>query len=65
MRSWFWRPGFEMLPAEVIAEAYRECMDRNANLMLNLSPDTTGQLPEQSVATLQQVAGMIRNYRRL
>jgi alpha-L-fucosidase len=65
MRSWFWRPGFEMQPAEVIAEAYRECMDRNANLMLNLSPDTTGQLPEQSVATLQQVAGMIRNYRRL
>jgi hypothetical protein len=65
MHSWFWRPGFEMQPAEVIAQAYRECMNRNANLLLNVSPDTTGQLPEQSVATLQQVAGMIRNYRPL
>jgi alpha-L-fucosidase len=51
-----------MQPAEVIAQAYRECMNRNANLLLNLSPDTAGQLPEQSVATLQKVAGMIRNH---
>jgi alpha-L-fucosidase len=49
-----------MQPAEVIAQAYRECMDCNANLLLNLSPDTTGQLPKESVTTLQQVAGMIR-----
>jgi alpha-L-fucosidase len=52
-----------MQPAAVIAQDYRECMDRNANLLLNLSPDTTGQLPEESVETLRQVAGMIRNYR--
>ena len=63
MNSWFWRPGFKMQPAEVIAQDYRECMERNANLLLNLSPDTTGQLPEQSVATLQQVQHMIRNWR--
>ena len=63
MNSWFWRPGFKMQSAEAIAQDYRECMDRNANLLLNLSPDTTGQLPPESVATLQQLAGMIRNYR--
>jgi alpha-L-fucosidase len=49
-----------MQPAEIIVQAYRECLDRNANLLLNLSPDTTGQLPDESVATLQQVAKMIR-----
>jgi alpha-L-fucosidase len=49
-----------MQPAEVIAQAYRECMNRNVNLLLNLSPDTNGQLPEQSVETLRQVAAIIR-----
>jgi len=47
----------------VIAQDYRECMERKANLLLNLSPDTSGQLPEESVATLQQVSGMISGYR--
>jgi alpha-L-fucosidase len=50
-----------MQPAEVIAQAYRECMDRNANLLLNLSPDNTGQLPDESAETLRQVAEIIRN----
>src|SRR6185437_6794182 len=45
MHSWFWRPGFETLSPDVIACIYRDCMQRNSNLLLNLSPDTTGRLP--------------------
>ena len=60
MHSWFWREGFETQSAEVNAGVYRDCMRRNANLLLNLSPDTTGRLPQQTVETLRQVAKLIR-----
>jgi alpha-L-fucosidase len=59
MHSWFWRPGFQMQDAQAIADAYRACKQRNSNLLLNLSPDTSGQLPEDAVRTLQQVRKLI------
>jgi alpha-L-fucosidase len=46
--------------AAVIAAAYRDCMNRNANLLLNLAPDNTGRLPAEAVATMAQVAEQIR-----
>ena len=60
MHSWFWRPGFVTQSAETIAGMYRDCMKRNSNLLLNLSPDTTGRLPEQTVHTMREVAKLIR-----
>lgn len=60
MHSWFWRPGFKTQDAQVIADAYRQCKARKANLLLNLSPDTTGRLPDEAVETLRQVAKLIR-----
>jgi hypothetical protein len=59
MHSWFWRPGFRIQSAETIASAYSDCRGHNANLLLNLSPDTTGGLPEEAVQTLQQAARII------
>lgn len=60
MHSWFWRPGFTTQSAEIIASHYHDCRSRNANLLLNLSPDTTGRLPEEAVETLQQAARLIK-----
>lgn len=60
MHSWFWRQGFKTQDAGVIASAYHDCMQRRANLLLNLSPDTTGRLPDEAVQTLQGVANLIR-----
>jgi alpha-L-fucosidase len=60
MHSWFWRPGFETQSADEIAGMYRDCMQRNSNLLLNLSPDTMGGLPEQTVQTMNKVAHLIR-----
>jgi len=42
MNSWFWRPGFEIQSADKIAGEYADCRKRNSNLLLNLSPDTSG-----------------------
>ena len=35
-------------------------MSGNANLLLNLTPDNTGRLPEEQVRTMQRVAELIR-----
>lgn len=59
MHSWFWREGFKIQDAETIASVYRDCRQRKSNLLLNLSPDTTGRLPDDAVQTLEQVAKLI------
>ncbi len=62
MHSWFWREGFKMQDAQTIADAYHTCKERRANLLLNLSPNTTGRLPEEAVETLQQAVRLIRKW---
>jgi alpha-L-fucosidase len=60
MHSWFWREGFVTQSPQTIAAMYRDCMQRSSNLLLNLSPDITGRLPDQTVAALRQVVQLIR-----
>ena len=52
MNTWFWRPGFTTQSADKSAGEYADCPKRHSNLLLNLSPDTTGRLPEEAVNTL-------------
>jgi alpha-L-fucosidase len=60
MHSWFWREGFKSESAGAIAGIYRDSIERNSNLLLNLSPDKTGRLPEEAVTTMREVALRIR-----
>jgi alpha-L-fucosidase len=60
MHSWFWRDGFKTQRADVIAGVYRDCMQRGSNLLLNLSPDKSGRLPDETVQTMHEVAKLIR-----
>jgi alpha-L-fucosidase len=60
MNSWFWRPGFTTMSAEKIAADYEDCRKHNSNLLLNLSPDTSGRLPDEAVKTLQEAARIIK-----
>jgi alpha-L-fucosidase len=59
MHTWFWHPWFKTQNAEVIAKSYQICMSCNSNLLLNLTPDNTGRLPDEQVATMQRVAELI------
>jgi alpha-L-fucosidase len=61
MHSWFWRPGFVTQSADEIAAAFSACKRGHANLLLNLSPDTTGRLPEETVKKMNEVAKLIRS----
>jgi alpha-L-fucosidase len=60
MHSWFWRKGSQMQDPQVIADAYHACKQRKANLLLNLSPDTSGRLPEETIRNLLQVKKLIQ-----
>ena len=59
MHTWFWHAGYKTQKAAIIARVYRDCMEGNANLLLNLAPDNTGRLPEEAVATMHEVAESI------
>ena len=61
MHSWFWRPGFKTQDPQVIADAYRQCKLRHSNLLLNLSPDTSGRIPDEAVEAMHQVAKLIKS----
>ena len=60
MHTWFWHPWFKTQSAEVLAKSYQLCMSAHSNLLLNLTPDNTGRLPEEQVRTMQRVAELIR-----
>src|SRR5439155_16390604 len=61
MHSWFWREGFNTQSAKTIAGIMKDCRDRRANLLLNLSPDTSGRLPDEMVNTLREAVRIIRS----
>jgi alpha-L-fucosidase len=62
MNSWFWRPGFTTQSAETIASYYYDCRERDANLLLNLSPDTSGTLPQEMVNTLRVASQIMKRH---
>lgn len=61
MHTWFWHPWYKTQKASILARVYRDCMEGNANLLLNLAPDNTGRLPEEATATLQQFKNLIHS----
>jgi len=61
MHTWFWHPWYKTQSAEVIAKSYKLCMSAKSNLLLNLTPDDTGRLPEEQVRTMHRVAELIRS----
>lgn len=61
MHTWFWHPWYKTQNAEVIAKTYQLCMSAKSNLLLNLTPDSTGRIPEEQVRTMHRVAELIRS----
>jgi alpha-L-fucosidase len=61
MHTWFWHPWYKTQNAKILAHVYRDCMDCNANLLLNLAPDNTGRLPDEAVAVMRQLAQKIHS----
>jgi alpha-L-fucosidase len=53
--NWFWVEGDKPKPLEMLLNLYRECRRRNANLLLDVAPDRTGRIPDESVNRLKEL----------
>ncbi len=59
--GWFWSPAKRpKSPAELVDYFYRS-VGRNGNMLLNLSPDTRGLIPDDQLAALHAMATVIRD----
>lgn len=59
--EWFWEPGDERLiyPLERLVDMYCRSVGHNSTLILGLTPDDRGRLPDADVARLTQLGATI------
>ncbi|KAL1605233.1 hypothetical protein SLS60_004777 [Paraconiothyrium brasiliense] len=50
--GWFWHANEEPKSVDSLMQMYMECVGRSVNLLLDVPPDTTGQIPEEDLQTL-------------
>ncbi len=60
--EWFWEPGDERLiyPLDKLVDMYNRSVGHNSTLILGITPDTDGLLPEADVTRLQELGQEIR-----
>jgi len=60
--QWFWEPGDDRLiyPLERLVAMYERSVGRNSTLILGITPDTRGLLPQADVDRLAEFAAAVR-----
>lgn len=60
--EWFWEPGDEaaVYPLEKLADMYYKSVGRNSTLILGLTPDPRGLLPEEDVERMKEFGDEIK-----
>jgi alpha-L-fucosidase len=58
--AWFWAPGKHPRGISQLADIYYTSVGRNGNLILNLSPDTRGLIPDDQVLALSRLAQVVK-----
>ncbi len=57
--GWFWHASEQPRPLEELQAIYQCSVERGANLLLNLAPDTRGLIPDADVARLVELKAFI------
>jgi alpha-L-fucosidase len=57
--GWFWHPRKHVRTAADLIDIYYTSVGRNGNMLLNLSPDTRGLIPDNQLAHLRLMAQVI------
>jgi alpha-L-fucosidase len=57
--QWFWSPTKHPRELPQLVEVFFSSVGRNGNLILNLSPDTRGLIPDDQVATLRRLGQVV------
>ena len=55
-KTWFWQDEDRVDPLDKLIQLYRDCMDRKANLLLDLTPDKNGRIPEVQAERMRELA---------
>jgi alpha-L-fucosidase len=59
--QWFWSPGKHPRSLSQLFDIYFSSVGRNGNLILNLSPDTRGLVPDDQVEALRRLAQVVND----
>ena len=59
--QWFWAPGKRPRSVSQLLDIYFSSIGRNGNLILNLSPDRRGLIPDDQLATLSRMAKVVND----
>ena len=57
--AWFWAPGKHPRSLSQLFDTYFTSVGRNANLILNLSPDRRGLIPDDEVEALSRLSQLV------
>jgi alpha-L-fucosidase len=57
--GWFWHPKKQVRTAADLIDIYYTSVGRNGNMLLNLSPDTRGLIPDNQLAHLRLMAQVV------
>lgn len=62
MGGWFWKAGEEHLtvPETILFERYLTSVGRNSNMLIGVTPDTRGQIPEDECRSLTGLGRRVR-----
>jgi alpha-L-fucosidase len=59
--QWFWAPGKRPRSLAQLFDIYFTSVGRNANLILNLSPDRRGLIPDDQLETLSRLSQLVND----
>lgn len=59
--QWFWAPAKHPRSLSELVDIYYRSIGRNGNLILNLSPDTRGLIPDDQIEALGKMAQVIKD----
>ncbi|MHC4443111.1 MAG: alpha-L-fucosidase [Planctomycetota bacterium] len=59
--TWHWTPDDGCRSIHNLYWLYKNCRERNSNLLLNVSPDKSGRIPDEYIKTLQELKKVIDN----
>jgi alpha-L-fucosidase len=60
LHGWFWAPGKSVRTIPELIGIYHTSVGRNSNLLLNLSPDSRGLIPDNQLVPLRAMSQVIR-----
>ncbi len=61
LNGWFWSADKRPKSAATLVDYYYASVGRNGNMLLNLSPDTRGLIPDNQLAALSQMAQVVKD----